>query len=68
VELLAGVIASTIANCSPLDRKEPFTPAHFMPSQWGKPDAQQTAVEPTEERRRRVAAQTAAFFNRLVKQ
>lgn len=29
--LRTGIVASTIANCSPSDRREPFTPQDFMP-------------------------------------
>jgi hypothetical protein len=63
-EMLAGIIASTVANWSMGSPKKPLRHIDFMPSQWMK--------EPAEPRKRRVnhkalaAKVRAAFANAAV--
>jgi hypothetical protein len=61
-ELLAGIIASTLANYSFAGVKKPLVPADFMPSQWAK-------KKPKKERpnRKRIAQNIRNFMQAQVR-
>lgn len=60
-ELLAGIVASTIANHSFCPPKKPLAPGDFMPSQWAKREARQ-AERPKRSNRKAIANNVRCFL------